>query len=98
MTFVHSRQPLRQMMKGWYEGDWKYLWRALDDIPERRAERALIELGLYLRVIDEAENLSTRSGFCKRWEFGELVHTDKPPERLDLREVANKIIHAERYT
>jgi len=32
------------MMKGWYEGEWKYLWRALDDIPEQRAERALIAL------------------------------------------------------
>jgi hypothetical protein len=95
MSFAYSRQPLQKLIQRRFEGEFKYLWLALNDIPEQRAERALIELGLYIRVIDDAENVSTYLG--RRWTFGEVVQADRSRTPLVLREVANKIIHAERY-
>src|SRR5437879_2455602 len=94
MSFAYSRLPLEQLAKDRFGGEWKYLHRALFEIPEERATRALIELGLYIRVIDDDEQFSKRFGNVA---FGELVGLDGSRGPLKIREVANKIIHCERY-
>jgi hypothetical protein len=66
----------------WFQGEWKYL------------HRALIEPGLYIRVIDDDEQFSKQFGDLA---FGELVGLDGSRGPLKVREVANKIIHCERY-
>jgi hypothetical protein len=94
MSFAYSRPALERLAKEKFGGEWKNLHRALFDIPDERAIRALIELGLYIRMIDDDEQ------FSKRFEgvaFGELFGLDGSREPLKMREVANKIIHCERY-
>ncbi|MDA8351247.1 MAG: hypothetical protein M0038_21075 [Pseudomonadota bacterium] len=98
MTFVYSRRPLGQLVEDKFRGEWKYLWRALFEIPEERAERALLELGLYIRIIDDGEGRVLSSQlYGDRVAFGEIIGTDGSRTPLRIREVANKIIHAERY-
>jgi hypothetical protein len=55
MSFAYSRLALEQLAEERFGGEWKYLRRALFEIPDERATRALIELGLYIRMIDEDE-------------------------------------------
>jgi hypothetical protein len=95
MSFAYSRLPLQQLVRDKFSGEWKYLHRALFEIPEERAIRALIELGVYIRVIDDDEKLSEYYGDGRI--FGALVGLDGSRTPLLLRDVANKIIHAERY-
>lgn len=94
MSFAFSRQPLEQLVKTKFEGEWKFLRKALFAIPEQRATRACIELALFLRLLDDKEDMS---GYLKQTSgrsFGRLILKGKPAKRLELREVANKIIHA----
>jgi hypothetical protein len=96
MSYVYSRLALRQLVTDRFEGEWKYLHRALFEIPEDRAARSLIELGLYIRVLDDDEERDISSHWGER-SFGEIVQADGSQGPLTLREVGNKIIHAERY-
>lgn len=73
--------------------------RALFTISEQRAERAALELALFLRLLDDDENLS---GFIKEHGFGagadcgRLIRAGRADEPLSFRDVTNKIIHAAR--
>lgn len=62
VTFTYSRNPIRELIAGNFAGEWKYLDRALLEIPESRAEHAIIELGLYIRVLEDGEDLSKHLG------------------------------------
>ena len=94
MSFAFSRQPLEKLVKTKFEGEWKFLRKALFAIPEQRATKACIELALFMRLLDDKEDMS---GYLKQKSgrsFGRLILKGKPDRRLELREVANKIIHA----
>src|SRR6266849_5120835 len=94
MCFAFSRQPLEELVKTKFEGEWKFLRKALFAIPEERATKACIELALFMRLLDDKEDIS---GYLKQTSarsFGRLILKDKPEKKLVLREVANKIIHA----
>lgn len=105
MAFAYSRNLLDSLLKARFSGEWKYLRRALFEIPEEQAERALLELGLYLRVIDDGEERQISSYYDERSRtggeqvpsFGELIRPDGSRAPLLARDIANMIIHAERY-
>jgi hypothetical protein len=64
---------------------------------EQRAVKACIELAFFIRLLDDKEDIS---GYFKQTyerSFGHLIMNDKSDERLKLREVANKIIHASNF-
>ncbi len=89
-----TRIPLEELVKTKFEGEWKFLRKALFAIPEERATKACIELALFMRLLDDKEDIS---GYLKQTSarsFGRLILKDKPEKKLVLREVANKIIHA----
>jgi len=94
MSFAYSRLALEQLAEERFGGEWKYPRRALFEIPDERATRALIELGPYIRMIDGDEQFSKRLGPIA---FGELTGLDGSRGPLNIREVANKVIHCERY-
>lgn len=95
MEFVYSKLALEQLVNSRFAGEWKYLRRSLLEMPEERATRALIELGLYIRLVDDDESKELSN--YVRSPFGEVVNFDGSREPLLIREVANKVIHAERY-
>ena len=94
MNFVFSKGPLEQLVGKSFQGEWKYLRKALFNLSEERAEKACLELALFMRMLDDDADISgiyERSG---EHDFGRLVIKDKPDKDLSLREVSNKIIHA----
>lgn len=94
MAFAYSRLPLQQLVQSKYLGEWKYLNKALFEIPEEGVTRALMELGLYIRAIDDDEKFTALRGNSP---FGELVDANGSRTPLLARDIANKIIHADRY-
>lgn len=58
MCFAYSRRPLERMVNRTFVGEWKYLNKVLFDISEQRAEKACIELALFLRMINDDEEIS----------------------------------------
>ena len=49
MCFAYSRKPLEKMIQAKFKGEWKYLNKALFEISAEQAEKACVELALFLR-------------------------------------------------
>jgi hypothetical protein len=94
MTFAFSRQPLRTLIEGSFSGTWKNLEETVFSMAEQRAEKACLELAIFLRYLDDEEGLSVYVEGRTNFHFGKLVLSGGTEEDLKLREVANKIIHA----
>ncbi len=93
MAFAFSRKPLERYMER-FAGEWEYLRKALFEIAEQKAEKACLELALFLRLVDDEQHIS---GYYKQIggrNFGRLVLKDGQVGNLQLRDVCNKIIHA----
>lgn len=97
MCFVYSRKPLEEVAQSTFQGEWKYLNKALFDISVERAEKACVELALFLRMLDDDENLTGyHTGTRNVPDCGRLIMKDGVDKMLTFREAANKIIHADR--
>jgi hypothetical protein len=93
MTYAFSRKPLERYMER-FAGEWEYFCKALFEISDQRAEKACLELALFLRLVDDEQKIS---GYHKQTggrDFGRLVLKNGQIEKLQLRDVCNKIIHA----
>jgi hypothetical protein len=96
MTFAFSRVPLQTLLDRSFQGEWKYLNETLLDFSAERAEKACIELALFLRMLDDEEGLSRYVQQGGHPGFGEQWLADQTTQTLSLRDVSNKIIHAKR--
>src|ERR1039458_5451795 len=97
MCFVYSRKPLSEMMDARFQGEWKYLYKALFDISAERAEKACLELALFLRMLDDEAGISAYHEATKNVpNCGRLIMKDGTERDLPFREVANKVIHSSR--
>jgi hypothetical protein len=94
MTFAFSRKPLEDWAKVTLEGEFKRLRETLFEIPAQRAERAVLELALLFRYLDDESNISSYYREGSSIGFGYVEDLDGVVTDLSLREVTNKIIHA----
>jgi hypothetical protein len=97
MCFVYSRKPLSEMMEAKFRGEWKYLYKALFEVSAEHAEKACLELALFLRMIDDEEGISKHHAETKNVpSCGRLIIKNGLKKSLLFREVANKVIHSAR--
>ena len=97
MCFAYSQKPLAVMIDGKFKGEWKYLNKALFDISAERAEKACLELALFLRMLDDEEEISAYHTATKNVpNCGKLIMKNGSEKVLTFREVANKVIHSSR--
>lgn len=99
MSFAYSQRPLQQMVEREFAGEWKYLHKALFEISEIRATRALVELATMIRVVDDAEQISERRRQLNSSEsYGTVIQSDGSQTPLFIRDVTNKILHASEFS
>ena len=94
MNHAFSQPALGEMLEKNFHGEWKHLRRAVFEISEERANRALIELASLLRILDDREGLSDYLRKTKGHNFGLVYKEDGSTEELFLRDLTNKIVHA----
>ena len=97
MTFAFSRGELEKLIENSFRGEWKYLNKALFEVSEQRAAKALIEIASFIRLLDDQDDIS---GYLKQTgghSFGLVIKEGKDDEVLYLRDLTNKIMHAARY-
>jgi hypothetical protein len=83
------------MVESSFKGEWKYLNKALFEIPAQQAEKACVELALFLRTLDDEDEISDYHKATGRVpECGKVFFRDGSTEVLTFREVTNKIIHS----
>lgn len=58
MSFAYSRGPLIELIQKNFVGEWKYLGKAIFEIGEEKANRAITELALLLRILDDEEKIT----------------------------------------
>ena len=97
MTFAYSQRPLAGMMERSFRGSHKYVEKALFGLSAARAEKACLELALFLRMVDDEEKITEYYAATKNApNCGKLIMRKGPEKNLPFREVSNKIIHAAR--
>jgi len=98
MAHAFSLGPLGELFNKTFQGEWKQYQDTLFSLSEQRAEKACIELAIFLRYLDDEEGLSK---YFNKIEsniiFGSLSFSNRKEKELELREVANKIIHSRGY-
>jgi len=95
MTFCFSRNQLDKLVETQFIGEWKYLRKGLFEVSEKRAEKACLELAMFLRMLDDEQEISDYGKHkTSPLNYGKLIITGKPEQILGLRDVCNKIIHA----
>lgn len=98
MSFAYSHLPLAEFVAKRFRGSSASLRKTLFGLPQLRAERALLELAVHIRALDESEGISAYHEATRRHpDCGRLVMELGAPKVLVLREVANKVIHSERF-
>ena len=97
VDFCFSRGTLDEVMAS-FLGEWKYLRKTVYEISEARAEKAVLELALFLRMLDDREGIS---GYLSQTQsnirYGQLIVEGESEQQLKMRDVANKIIHASHF-
>ncbi len=92
-TFAFSRKSLETLVQPQFAGDWKYLSRALFDIPSQNAIKSCIELAVFLRHLDDREDLGSYLAQTKAAPLGKVFKSGAI-EDLHFRDLTNKIMHA----
>jgi hypothetical protein len=93
MTYALSQKALAQLYSANFCGTSRFLERAFFELPRQQATRALVELAVMYRALDDVQDITSRRG---TEPFGHLYNNGDPPAPLPLRELTNKIIHADR--
>jgi hypothetical protein len=95
MMYAFSQPSLRKFRgSNFAGGDWPYVDEVLFAIPEQVATRAFLELALLFRTLDDQESIDDGSLGAM---FGNLYLKDGTSTPLQMRDVSNKVIHAQRH-
>jgi hypothetical protein len=61
MTYALSQEALVNFYNAHFKGNFEFLQRAFSETPQRKAIRALIELAIMYRALDDAQDITRRS-------------------------------------
>jgi hypothetical protein len=103
LTYAFSKPALDEYRR-WLMGQrWHLADRVLLELPRQRATRAIIELAVMFRALDSVREITKDDYVATHpyvvyhptgYIYGKLYSFDGEPEPLPLRDVPNKIIHA----
>jgi hypothetical protein len=97
LTYAYSYKALRNDLLSKFEGEFKFLWKTVDDVATERATRAFVELATLLRLLHDRQKISDYLRQTSGHNFGRVIKDDPPDEPLYLRDLTNKIVHAADY-
>jgi hypothetical protein len=95
VTFVYSQAPINRLLKERLKDFWQHVENFSDEVPRRNAIRACLEIAVLIRLIDDRHKIADALKRLKIRNFGVVYRTDETTAPLSLRELTNKIIHAE---
>jgi hypothetical protein len=93
MTYAFSQPALSKMFQDKFVGEWKYLVKACFETSKTRANRALIELAILLRLLDDKQGLDKYDKAVNTPPIGKIIMQNDTEIPIYLRDMTNKIIH-----
>jgi hypothetical protein len=97
MMYAYSQPILVRLVETKFQGEWKYLNKALFLYPVEQFTMACLELGVLLRVLDDEQQISSYLKQTKSFPLGRVVKDGKDDEPLYLRDLANKLMHSSHF-
>ena len=97
MMYAYGAPVLHNLLSQKFQGGFRSLEKGLYELSEVAADRSLIELATYIRILDDNEDLSGWHLQTKSPPLGTVHKSDQSEEDLFLRDFTNKVIHAERF-
>jgi hypothetical protein len=94
MAYAFSTPVLSKWVDDNFRGEWKYLNKALFEMPVERANLALLEFATQFRLLDDHHKLSDYFKQTKYPPLGKVTKQDRTEEPLYFRDMTNKIMHS----
>lgn len=94
LMFAFGREAVGSVIKGQFKGEWQFLHKLVYEQSERRADRALLEMSVQLRALDDLNDLHGTFKQQNMPPLGEVVQGDGSITELYFRDMTNKIMHA----
>lgn len=97
LMYAYSKTPLEKL-RGSFLGNWKFLDKSIFVLSKEKAEKAAIELAVYIRLLDDEQGISSYLAATKGDNYGTVYKDNLPDEPLYLRDLTNKIMHAKSFS
>jgi hypothetical protein len=94
LMFAFGRDAIGAVINERFQGGWKFLNKLVYETSERRADRALLEMAVQLRALDDLNDLNGEFQQLKSPALGKVVQGDGSTTELYFRDMTNKIMHA----
>jgi hypothetical protein len=94
MAYAFSTPVLSKWVRQNFRGEWKYLHKALFEMPVERANLALLEFATQFRLLDDHYNIAEYSKQMEYPPFGRVIKKGGCEESLYFRDMTNKIMHS----
>jgi len=92
--FAFGQPAALRVINDNFKGEWKFLDKLVHEVSERRADRALLEMAVQLRALDDLNDLNTSYQQQKMPSLGKVVQGDNSETDLYFRDMTNEIMHA----
>ena len=90
LSYALARPVAAEVMREKFRGEFKYLSMLVYEHAEQRADRALLEMAVQIRVLDDKHNFTQGPS---NFVLGTLRRRNGTATDLSYREMTNKIIH-----
>jgi hypothetical protein len=97
LSFAFGQPAVGKYIEQRFRGEWKYLRKSVYESAELRADRALLEMGTQLRVLDDAERLNDYFKQAGHPPLGSVEQADGSTTELHFRDMINKLMHGTEY-
>jgi hypothetical protein len=94
LMFAFGRPAVGLVINEQFKGEWKPLNKLVYEVSERRADRALLEMAVQLRALDDLNDLNGGYQQQKMPPLGIVVQCDGSTTDLYFRDMTNKLMHA----
>ncbi len=94
LMFAFGRPAVGLVINEQFQGEWKFLNKLVYDVSEKRADRALLEMAVQLRALDDLNDLNSSYQQQRMPSLGMVVQGDGFRTELYFRDMTNKIMHA----
>lgn len=96
LMFVYSYKNLTGQLDG-RRGGWEVLSKVIKELSSARAKRAVVELGILVRFLDDSNQIPDFLKDLEETYLGFVVGGSESGKQLSLREVSNKIVHSREF-